>query len=148
MKKKKIKIGKDGGDKREYCQPSQNLPTVPSSRRLQKDEEDRKSSQKAMEKRDVEMQLWKDNSETLFNNVNNFLVNHKVGKKASLDEVENQKSSSIEQDGEPAVGRTEQDYSAKKVPRECLIRQGDVMVIKRESPSKKKGCLPHRKSGA
>jgi hypothetical protein len=52
------------------------------------DEEDRKSSLKAMEKTDVDLELWKENSETLFNKV---LVKFKDAKKTSLDEVENPK---------------------------------------------------------
>ena len=41
------------------------------------DEEDRKSSLEAMEKTNVDLELWKESSENLFNNV---LVKRKTGK--------------------------------------------------------------------
>ncbi|XP_020881808.1 uncharacterized protein LOC110228501 [Arabidopsis lyrata subsp. lyrata] len=103
------------------------------------DEEDRKSFLKATEKTDVDLELWKENSETLFNKV---LVKFKDAKKTSLDEVENPKNTATRSKlllGEQCKA------TQQKGSRELMRRHRDVMVIKR---GHHKRMLTSEKNGA
>ncbi|CAA0394730.1 unnamed protein product [Arabidopsis thaliana] len=96
------------------------------------DEEDRKSSLEAMEKTNVDLELWKESSENLFNNV---LVKRKMGKPLfCLPKREGAEFSSVAKIADEDVKR----FSRTR-------RQKDVVVIKR---GHHKRMLTSEKNGA